>query len=407
MSVAIDAFFDEKRDGYWRSGARVDGEEIWFESKDTPLFVNGEALGCIALIPALLQGLEMRISEPVCVEWKENVARLTQLLAEAWGCTTTLPIEARSTERKPLEGRLRGQFFSGGVDSFYELITTQKAPDALICLHGFDMDLGETAKFEQLQKSVSEICSERQLESVFLRTNVRTNATIAALSWDDAHGGVLAAIGHLLSAKFHSVVIPPSWGQSSWRSLWGSHWKIDPLWSSSLLNVIHGDASATRGDRIRRISTEPIAQHNLRVCWSQQARQGNCSSCPKCVRTMAVLHDCGQLGNFKVFDSSVPIWDKIDQLPFAAVTVTYDELIEKGVEPKLEQAIRRLIKRSHAVALRAEYAVAHNRDLVEANAALEKQLRSLQETIGAMSNTRTWKAGKAIRRFGNLLKAPE
>lgn len=122
---------------------------------------------------------------------------------------------------------------------------------------------------------------------------------------------------------------------------------------------------------------------------------------------MAVLHDCGQLENFTVFDSSVPIWDRIDQLPFVAVTVTYDELIEKGVEPKLEQAIRRLIKRSHGVALRAEYAIAHNKDLLEANAELEKQLRSLQETIGAMSNTRVWKAGKVFRHFRKLLKSPE
>lgn len=407
MSVAIDAFFDEKRDGRWRSGACIDGQEIWFESENSPLFASGEAFGCAFLIPALLQGLEINISEPICAEWKENVAQLTQLLGEAWGSPTALAIDAKSVVRKPLEGRLRGQFFSGGVDSFYELITTQKAPDALICLQGFDMDLAEEAKFEQLQKSVSEICAERQIESIFLRTNIKKNSTIAAISWDDAHGGVLAAIGHLLSTKFHSVVIPPSWGQSSWRSLWGSHWKIDPLWSSQALKVLHGDASATRVERIRRISTEPAVQRNLRVCWSEQARQGNCSSCPKCVRTMTVLHDCGQLENFTAFDSSVPIWDRIDQLPFAALTVTYDELIETGVEPKLEKAIRRLIKRSHGVALRAEYAIAHNQDLIEANAQLEKQLRALQETIGAMSNTRVWKAGKVFRHFRKLLKSPE
>ncbi len=119
---------------------------------------------------------------------------------------------------------------------------------------------------------------------------------------------------------------------------------------------------------------------------------------------MAVLHDCGQLENFTVFDSSVPIWDRIDQLPFAAATITYDELIEKGVEPRLEKAMRRLIKRSYGVALRAEYALAHNKDLVEANEQLEKQLRSLQETIGEMSNTRAWKAGKVFRHFRGLLK---
>ena len=119
---------------------------------------------------------------------------------------------------------------------------------------------------------------------------------------------------------------------------------------------------------------------------------------------MAVLHDCGQLERFSVFDSSVPIWERIDALPYVALTVTYDELLEKGVEPKFERAIRRLIKRSHGVALRAEYAVAHNKDLMEANAELERQLRLHQDIIQGMSNSRIWKAGKVLRHVRRLLK---
>lgn len=404
MVSTVESFVDEKLDGFWRSSAAFDGEKIWFESDDTPLAISGEAIGCAFLIPLLLQDLQIKLSEPVCTEWKENVRQLTSLLGEAWGCTSVLPITAETTQRTASEERLRGQFFSGGVDSFYELITAQQAPDALICLQGFDMDLDETLKYKRLQETVREICSERKIESVFLRTNIRENSTIAGISWDDAHGGVLAATGHLLATKFHSVVIPPSWQQSSGQSLWGSHWKVDPLWSSKILKVFHGDASSSRSERIRRIAAEPLVQRNLRVCWSRKVSQGNCSACPKCVRTMAVLHSCGQLENFTVFDSSVAIWDRIDQIPFVAVTFTYNELLGKGVEPKFEQAIRRLIKRSHGAALKAEHTITHNRDLVEANEELESQLRSLQETIGAMSNTRAWKAGKVFRHFRGLLK---
>lgn len=120
------------------------------------------------------------------------------------------------------------------------------------------MDLSQTFKFEQLKRSVQAVCAKRQIESVFLRTNIREEPIISAVSWDDAHGGVLAAIAHLLSSRFHTVVIPPSFGPSSWRSLWGSHWRIDPLWSSKAMRIVHGDAASTRAARIRLVSTEPL-----------------------------------------------------------------------------------------------------------------------------------------------------
>lgn len=404
MNFVVDSFFEDVRDGGSRIGAQVDGKKVWVESGNTSLRNAAEAYGCAFLIPALLQGLTFKLTEPVCSQWEKNVQELTEMLGEAWGCATTLPIELTTHKREGASGRKRAQFFSAGVDSFYELLTAKVAPDALISVHGFDINLSESLRYEQLKRSVEEICNEKKVESVFLTTNIRDNSIISSVSWDDAHGGVLAAIAHFLSGQFHTVVIPPSFAQSSWRSLWGSHWKIDPLWSSNIVKLEHGDASSTRAERIRRISQEPLAQRHLRVCWSERVQHGNCSSCSKCVRTMAVLHDCGQLENFSVFDSSVPIWERIDALPYVALTVTYDELLEKGVEPKFESAIRRLIKRSHGVALRAEYSLAHNKDLVEANLELENQIRSLQATINGMSNSRVWKAGKVLRHVRRLLK---
>jgi hypothetical protein len=39
---------------------------------------------------------------------------------------------------------------------------------------------------------------------------------------------------------------------------------------------------------------------------------------------MAVLHDCGQLHNSPVFDTSVPIWQRIDELPYVTRTASFD-----------------------------------------------------------------------------------
>lgn len=407
MLLEIDGALDEKLDGVWRSSVNFDGKRIWFETTDAELSSSGEAFGSAVLIPVLLQGLQVRLDKPVCAQWKANASQLTKMLGEVWGCATDLPIACQTVERTASDGRLRAQFFSGGVDSFYELMTAKTPPEALICLQGFDMGLDDSDRFQLLKKTVQQLCSEREIEPIFLRTNIKHHPVVAGVSWDDAHGGVLAAIGHLLSRKVHSVVIPPSWSQSNWRALWGSHWKIDPLWSSKTMSVVHGDASNSRSERIKAIASDPFVQQHLRVCYSSRQKSGNCSQCAKCVRTMAVLHYFGELEKFSVFDHSLSIYDRIDQLPFVSATVTYDELLENGVEPKLESAIRRLIKRSQGVSLRTEYLLAHNYDLTEANQDLEKQLVEVHKTLAAMSNSRVWKAGRVFRSVRRILRSSD
>jgi hypothetical protein len=364
-----------------------------------------------------MQELSLSINEPVCATWYSNIAELTKIVSENWGSPARLPQVTHLAEPARNAATARAQFFSGGVDSFFALITAQTPVDYLVTVQGFDVNLDDAVRFEHLDATLRQVASHYHAKPCIVRTNVRAHPVVSRVSWDDAHGGTLAAVGHLLAGEIGSIVIPPSWSAGTWHSLWGTHWTLDPLWSSSTLSVIHGDASQTRGNRIRAIADEPLVQKHLRVCFENRAPYGNCSECAKCVRTMAVLHDWGRLEKFSVFDSSVPIWDRIDALPYVTQSAAYDELLERGVEPRLESAIRRLLKRRDNALLTAETTQyhnqqfqirnrilqSHNQQLLSANIDLEQELRRLQAEIAGMAGSRIWRTGNVIRRFKNSL----
>lgn len=409
-AVKIEGMRSQCEQGSNRVLACVDGFEVWFESLDLPMQANPEAYASAFVIPCLLRQVQLTIDEPLCSKWYTNVCELLKILSESWGQHLNLPQTAQITDAGTASSEARAQFFSGGVDSFYALFKAKNRVDYLVTVQGFDMGLDDSIRFEHLKDSLNEVAHHFGAEPCTVRTNLRQHPLISSVSWDDAHGGALAAVGHLLSEQIGSVVIPPSWSDKNFQSLWGTHWSLDHLWSSSSFSVIHGDASLSRVERIKAIAHEPLVQRHLRVCYDNSTPYGNCSRCPKCVRTMAVLHHCGKLQNFPVFDSSVPIWQLIDELPSVSLTSSYDELLESDIEPKLRSAILRLLKRRSRALVEAEIAVAqnqyllaHNQQLAVANKELESELRRLQSEIQAMANSRVWQAGNMLRRCRELL----
>lgn len=387
----------DTRNGSYVAKATVSGEEIRFESKQ-PLIARPEAWASAMMIPALLNQMPMVVSAPLSTVWLANIEQLQELLGRKWGLSP-IAVDTSKTidDEKVSPARANAQFFSGGVDSFYELITCADKPSALVMVHGFDIDLEDSTRFDHSKEMVEKVALCYGAEPVLVRTNVRSHRLFSSVSWEDAHGGALAAVGHVLSGKIGSIVIPPSWSSSASNALWGTHWQIDRHWSSGTLSVKHGDASLSRSERIRKIAKEPIVRDHLKVCFANLSEFGNCSRCAKCVRTMSVLHECGELEHFSVFDSIEPIWQKIDKIAFVTRSDTYLELLERGIEGKFADAIKRLIKRSQAAVIKAEYVLEHNRQLLLANQKLEEQILDLQAENERMAQSRIWKTGSFLR----------
>lgn len=328
-----------------RFTCEVGGIPVWYESSDLSLQPEPVALACALVIPCLHTQSTLEISEPVCATWYSNIEKLMEFLRESWG---VLPIQILAntciTDGNPPAAS--AQCFSGGVDSFYTLVTSEPRPNYLVYVDGHGIPLSSESTLSQARQRIERVASAFGSRVCVLRTNIWSHPAVNAHQFADTHASQLAAFGHLLGRHIGSITIPPGW-HKSYPYVSGSHWYLDPLWSSRTFRIIAGEGSLTRADRVRAIANERIVQENLRVCFDHANQAGNCSRCEKCVRTMLNLHQCGKLAAFTVFDTSVPIWDLIDQIPFVRNTQYYYDALERGVERKVEAALKRLLRRSY------------------------------------------------------------
>ena len=126
------------------------------------------------------------------------------------------------------------------------------------------------------------------------------------------HGAVLASIALALGEGFTEVNIASTY---DWEHLvpWGSHPKLDPLWSNGKLLLSHDGCEATRLDKTRLVSEHPIALEALRVCYENFDSLYNCGKCKKCLRTMDELQRCGALERCGSFPQNRRIKEVIEK----------------------------------------------------------------------------------------------
>ena len=252
-----------------------------------------------------------------------------------------------------------GQFFSGGVDSFYTLNANLiEQPNSterithLILIHGFDIPLRDTAFFDRVYSMVKDVGNKCDLRVIKVSTNAKqllklvvtrqiiktvTNGKQVAkvgtyvrqlvkatanlkqerythmfdeiLSWDMYFGAVLASVGLALGGMFRRIYIPSSTATTEMgpRGLypWGSHPDLDPLWSTEQTSFINHGSDRYRLEKTQTIAEFDLAREHLRVCWEMRDRAYNCCQCEKCIRTMLELCLAGDLSDFKTFPNAL------------------------------------------------------------------------------------------------------
>ncbi|MDP9177915.1 MAG: hypothetical protein M3O61_09570 [Gemmatimonadota bacterium] len=134
---------------------------------------------------------------------------------------------------------------------------------------------------------------------------------------------------------------------------WGSSMHTDPLFSSSVLQIVHF-GTATREEKIHTILTHPMVRDHLRVCWENRKPEGNCSRCAKCLLVMLHLAEYGVLDEFAVFDGAEELSDRLDAVPYLKTHIAVMErAVRRGrLEPRLSESANRLVKRSLGAARR-------------------------------------------------------
>jgi hypothetical protein len=114
--------------------------------------------------------------------------------------------------------------------------------------------------------------------------------------------------------------------------------------------IAHTGAWLWRKEKLESIAGEDLVRRHLRVCWQSRDSQMNCGFCEKCLRTILVLAQAGQLEHFPVFAGSVPLAERLNRLPPLAPTYfpNYEEFLRDSKDPQVTEALRALLRRSRA-----------------------------------------------------------
>jgi hypothetical protein len=334
--------------GGHRVSAIVAGAPLWFESPDARLHCSPEAFATLMFVPALMARAQLRATAPLDDAWLTSTQAVPGMLHAWWGYPDAYPVIAtRAAGAGPVPSSRRALTFSGGVDSMYELLRSMPEIDALLFVHGFDIDIEDRHRADEFEKSVRRLAAQTAKQAIVLRTNARKHRLFRNFDWERTHGAALAAAGHVLTGHVGRVRIASSWTYAE-PEPWGSRWDLDPLWSSTALRIEHADASLTRQQKIAAIAAEPLAHQHLRVCWENLTAAGNCCRCTKCLRTMLTLKAHGMLERFETFERDADLVARLDAVPAMSrklrgrARAQLDELDEW---PELRAALERLIER--------------------------------------------------------------
>ena len=301
------------------------------------------------MLPAAMQaGQPLRVDGAVSARLLDALPSIEALFA-AWGLPR-VPVSARRRRRPPWRRPRRGTacFFSGGVDSFYSVLTKRAELTQLIFVHGFDVPLDSELRVSA-SRAAREAAAAIGLELIEVETDLR-RLIDRYVSWELCHGAALASVALQFQERFRRVLIPST---HSYAHLipWGSHPLLDPLWSTELTEFVHDGTHATRVEKCLALADSDIALRHLRVCWENRDGRYNCGECEKCLRTMLSLTAAGAL------DRCATLPHRLDADAVAAMPLSgsnekgYAEenlaaLEAAGVRPDLQDALRTAISLS-------------------------------------------------------------
>lgn len=245
-------------------------------------------LGQLPVSRKLLEGLNLL--QDIYVDWSKGLSRIQ---------VNAVPEVHRGS------GNGTALFFSGGVDSWYSVLTSESegfVPTHLLFLIGFDMPENQQQRIAAAQEVAQRVASDLKAKLVISESNLR-DLTNPLIDWRLCHGSYLAGVALALGAEISRCFIPATVSPKS-LSTWGSHPQLDPLWGTEGLAISNSGFETNRFDKVRRISESKAALSTLRVCW-QSEDVYNCSRCSKCALTMTLLYVIDKLDEADTFHGPI------------------------------------------------------------------------------------------------------
>lgn len=231
--------------------------------------------------------------QDIFCSWHPNKMKRAQILA---------PMR---THQPKQVNKLALSTFTGGVDSFYTLDKNAEEISNILFVHGFDVPLKDKELRARMSAHLTAASNTADKTLIEGASNIRRFLN-PHLTWSKiSHGAAITSFVMLLSAHHDRFYFPASYTYADLYP-WGSHPRLDPLWSTEYLKVIHDGAEASRVDKTRMIAENPSAQRHLRICF-QKKGEYNCGVCSKCIRTKIALELAGVLDRFETLDNAIDL----------------------------------------------------------------------------------------------------
>jgi len=244
--ISIGAIHAEISQGVWRVWTDVDGHTLWFESADAELCPAPEAFAGAMLLPAVTQRRALVVDAPVNAGWQANLPAAMRLFRRWWQYPE-IPLHVKAG-KPAADARVSrtGLCFSGGVDSFFSLLRYRPPVDVLVYVFDYDIPIRGHSRPPQFEPWLRQLSERAGVQAVVVRTNLKRHPVFRDVWWYAAHGACLAAVGHLLNGWIGTLVLSSSFPRTEPHPS-GTHFELDPLWSSSRLECVHfGTRSAAR-----------------------------------------------------------------------------------------------------------------------------------------------------------------
>jgi hypothetical protein len=284
------------------TGARPWSDTITFRFRGAGLDriePAGDMAVATFLLPAMRSGARLEIASPASAQLVRTLPRI-QSLYDAWhGKFVPVEIDCSVAPTAPGRGGGTGLFFSGGVDAFHTLLTTEVPLTHLVFIAGFDFHSRLAERKDEAIASARAVADARGLELVVVDTDFRARP-VTAVNWKYAHGAALFAVALGLQGLLRTCLVSAS-DTAATVLPWGTHPELDPLWSTESMQLVHVGADVTRWEKIRIVGADPLARQHLRVCFEASAASYNCGRCNKCLLTGFSLLASGDLAAVETF----------------------------------------------------------------------------------------------------------
>ncbi len=358
----------------WENSPRPK-QEVYFEttaefSDDICINPNSWLLACT--LAAMRYGEErIAIDAPISPEIKDGLINSMKCLKD-WhgGKRKVIPIEAdietevQFTAKPPRAGAL----FSGGIDALAMVRDNhlnfapnhpRRIKDGILVYGVLQGESDYDPSFQNVINAVGAMAKDADLELIQVNTNAYAHFRDLDPDFSfwrfEYHGSFLAAIAHAFAPRLSVASIASTYDFANLEP-WGSHPLLDPLYSSTNLQVRHENAALSRLEKTKLVGEWDVALQHLRVCNEKESyRQGNynCGKCEKCVRTMTAFLALGLLDRIPTFKEHDVSKEKLVNTCYLSDSYEencYRELIEPLENigrHDLVEGIEQIIRRYH------------------------------------------------------------